>query len=409
MSAAARLFLFDDARARGWAPFSLTRPVGELLYGALALRARTEAALAASCEGHLCGDALAGFDEPGSAPALTRDEVPREGVRILLSSRAALHLGAPHRTLGESSRLVIAGETVGWVLPDGAPLPSDDVLAAPATAAEDDPAVELDGTVLGHPWDLMAGNAARLAADFEALWAGDTVDAPAGVHRIGDGALSLAEDAEVEPGVVLDLRNGPIRIEAGARVQGPARLTGPLYLGSGTVVLGGRVGTSSIGPVCKIHGEVADSVILGYVNKAHDGHLGHAVLGRWVNLGAFTTNSDLKNNYGTVRVTTSEGQVDTGLIKVGVFLGDHVKTGIGTLLNTGAVVGAGSNVFGGLMPPTFVPPFSWGAGADLSDFRLDRFLEVAERAMARRDVELTVGVREVLIRAWTSTRHHHVV
>ncbi len=163
------------------------------------------------------------------------------------------------------------------------------------------------------------------------------------------------------------------------------------------------MGTSSFGPVCLVRGEVAQSVFLGYVNKAHDGHIGHALLGRWVNLGAFTTNSDLKNNYRPVRVWTPEGDEETGLLKVGCFLGDHVKTGIGTVLNTGTVVGAGSNLFGGLMPPTVVPPFSWGMGPDLRDHRLGKFIETAERAMARRDQSLTDGVKRILREAWRST------
>jgi hypothetical protein len=123
-----------------------------------------------------------------------------------------------------------------------------------------------------------------------------------------------------------------------------------------------------------------------------------------VNLGAGSTNSDLKNNYGTVKVWSPDGEEDTGLIKVGCFLGDHVKTSIGTLLNTGTVVGAGTNVFGGAMPPTMVPPFSWGTGADLRDYRFDRFLEAAEASMARRGQTLTPGVRRVLAQAWQRTR-----
>ena len=126
-------------------------------------------------------------------------------------------------------------------------------------------------------------------------------------------------------------------------------------------------------------------------------------MGRWVNLGAYTTNSDLKNNYRSVRVWTPEGEVDSGLVKVGCFLGDHVKTGIGTMLNTGTIVGAGTNVFGGLMPPTAVPPFCWGAGRDFRDHRREKFLETAERVRARRGEELTPGVAEVLRIAWRET------
>ena len=127
-----------------------------------------------------------------------------------------------------------------------------------------------------------------------------------------------------------------------------------------------------------------------------------------MNLGAFTTNSDLKNNYGEVRVGSLGGPRTTGLMKVGCFLGDHVKTGIGTLFNAGTVVGAGSNIFGGVMPPTYVPPFSWGTGDDLTEYRLDKFLEVARMAMGRRDVILDSGTEETLRLAWEGTRQERV-
>jgi len=260
---------------------------------------------------------------------------------------------------------------------------------------------KLGGVLLEHPWSLVAANAERISRDVAALWPGEG-DAD-GAIRIGEDLVSLGEGAEIEPGVYADTRGGPVRLEAGVRVEGPARLVGPLYVGRDTKVLGGSVGTSSIGPVCIVRGEVADSVLLGFVNKAHDGYVGHAMLGRWVNLGAFTTNSDLKNNYRPVRVWTPDGDVDTGLLKVGCFLGDHVKTGIGTVLNTGSVVGAGSNVFGGVMPPSVVPPFSWGSGSDLGIHRCDQFLATAERVMGRRRQELTPGVRRILEEAWDAT------
>jgi len=344
---------------------------------------------------------LEGFDETDAAPVVDVSSVGSEDARVLLSSRAVpARLEAGGHL--DAARLTIDGATVGWIIPAGAPLPGEAVLLEPE-GDRGGPAIEVGGAVLGGPWDLVAGTPARIAADIRDLHANDD-HAPDGVIRIGRGALSLGEGAEVEPGVIVDTRNGPVRLESGARVEGPARLVGPLWIGHDSVVFGGPVGTSSIGPVCKVRGEVADSVLLGFVNKAHDGHLGHAMLGCWVNLGAGTVNSDLKNNYRTVRVWTPAGEEDTGLVKVGCFLGDHVKTGIGTMLNTGSVIGAGSNVFGGLMPPTVVPPFSWGAGSDLTEYRFDKFVETAEAAMARRNRQLTPGVRRVLTRAWESTR-----
>jgi len=393
------LYLFDDRRARTWAPFALTRPVGELRYGCLTTRERSERVLGLACAGHLADAALEGFDEPEAAPVVQADDVPPEATRILLSSRAVLDFQEPPEAQGPA-RLTLAGETVGWVVPPGRPLPPQAALLDP-TSDGHGPSVALAGEVLARPWSLVGGTPGRLVRDMAHLFPG--TDTPEGVVRFGEGALSLGEEAVVEPGVVVDTRQGPVRLDAGVRVEGPARLVGPLYVAAGSTILGGSVGTSSIGPVCKVRGEVADSVILGFVNKAHDGFLGHAMLGYWVNLGALTTNSDLKNNYGTIRMWTPDGALDTGLVKMGCLLGDHVKTGIGTLLNTGTVIGAGSNVFGGLMPPTVVPPFSWGAGGDLSKYRLDKLVDTAEAAMARRGRSLTPGARHILERAWRRT------
>jgi len=397
------LLLYDDAVGRDWAPFTLTRPVGELVYGCWTLRARAERVTGLTCAGHLTDPRLAGFEEPGAPPCHGPTAPGRApvGGAVLLSSRCVLDRGGadPLRDAVGPSRLVLTGgsgsETVGWIIPEGAPfaVPSDDAQAFPA--------VEVRGSLLDAPWTLVRDNPDRISRDVSDAF--DETGAPPGVHRVGGGAISLAPGAEIEPGVVVDLRGGPVRLEAGARVEGPARLVGPLHLGEGTVVFGGHVATSSIGPVCKVRGEIADSVLIGFVNKAHDGYLGHALVGRWVNMGALTTNSDLKNNYGPVTVWTPKGLTDTGLMKVGCFLGDHVKTGIGTVLNTGTVVGPGSNLFGGRMPPAFVPPFSWGEGADLTEYRLDKFLDSAERAMARRNIPLTPGMRAVLERAWADS------
>jgi UDP-N-acetylglucosamine diphosphorylase/glucosamine-1-phosphate N-acetyltransferase len=419
-----RLLLFDDRQARAWEPYTLTRPAGELRFGDATLRRRIERSLGVPCEGYLTAPPLAGWDEPGAPPVRTlADVAASDRTTVLLSSRVVLEpaSGLLDEVVAAGaeapSTVVVGGSTAGWVLPPGAALPAEEHLIDPssdprahATAVVSQPSeLSLPGSMLETPWALIRENPERLRRDGASHWRESAT--PKGVLRIGDYPLSLAPGAEIEQGVFVDLRSGPVRLEEGARVEAPARLVGPLHVDAGTVVFGGHVGTSSIGPVCKIRGEVADCVWMGYGNKAHDGYLGHALVGQWVNLGALTTNSDLKNNYGSVAVWTPEGRVDTGLLKVGCFLGDHVRTGIGTLLNTGTVVGTGSNVFGGAMPPWFVPPFSWGTGTDLMEYRLDKFLEGAERAMARRNVPLTPGVRSVLERAWQNSeglrRAHH--
>ena len=394
------LYLFEDRRARRWAPFSLTRPAGELLFGCLTLRERAEHIFGMKCQGHLSRHALVGFDEPDSAPTISLDEISEGTRQIIISSRAAPDF-QDIELPDEPAWITVNGIPAGWVLPPGTEPPSELALRDPSINPGYSKVLELQGEIIEYPWTLLAQNPARIQTDIETLWPQHSV--PDGSVLIGDGPVSLGSGAKVEPGVVFDTRHGPIRLAENTRVEGPARLTGPLFIGPESVIYGGRVGTSSIGPVCHLHGEVSDSVFIGFSNKSHSGYIGHSLVGRWVNLGAYTTNSDLKNNYGPVRVWTPEGYIDTGQIKVGCFLGDHVKTGIGMTLNTGTVVGAGSNLFGNVMPSSKVPAFSWGSGDHLARHRLPEFLATAKQVMARRKIELTPGVVRILEKAWERT------
>jgi UDP-N-acetylglucosamine diphosphorylase/glucosamine-1-phosphate N-acetyltransferase len=437
------LILFDDAVARRWHPFTTTRPAGELLFGIATLRSRAEYALGLECAGHLAAPELAGYHEPWAPPVLDTDALDGDGPDgpdsaaaafadanalddseglVFLSSRFV----AEPSSLPDQPALLVAGDrVVGCRLgpgqvppvaflsdPDGS-LSSDpagtDTGSAGSAAVRDLPRHPVDGRLVEHVWALMSGNADRVARD---LADADHAALPPDVHHIGDGPVSVGEGVEIAPGVVLDTRHGPIRLDDDVTVQPFTRLAGPAYVGPGSTLLGGPFEAVSIGPVCKVHGEIEASVILGYSNKAHDGFLGHAYLGMWVNLGALTTNSDLKNNYGTVRVWTPGGDVDTGSRKIGCFLGDHVKTAIGTLFNTGTVVGTGANVFpvpdagdgrpSPAMPPKYLPPFAWGR-ADTA-YGLDRFLDTARTVMGRRDVELTESQRDMLTRVWEAER-----
>ena len=173
-----------------------------------------------------------------------------------------------------------------------------------------------------------------------------------------------------------------------------------MFVGAGTRVLGGYMRGSVVGPECRVRGEVASSVFQGYANKAHDGFVGHSILGHWVNLGAGTTTSNLKNTYGLVRLTVEGEQIETGRLNVGTFFGDHAKTAIGTMLATGTVVSVGANVFGG-PAPKYVLPFAWGVGGET--MTEEGFLRVAERVLARRAVDWTEARRESLRRTYVRT------
>ncbi len=399
------LYMFDDQSAREWAPFTLTRPAGELMFGCLLLRERAARFWGEACAGHLTNPALEGFHEPGAPPVIPFDDlgVGAEEPVILFSSRAVPDIGAPAPSKSPAT-LMMDGQVVGWILPADGPSPSERDLFEPESVGLDLPPVEVSGRVLDAPWELMSGNGDQVSADIPALFPESRFNLPDGVHCTGAGRISLGSNVHLEAGVHLDATEGPIRLSDGARVLAFTRLAGPAFVGPASTLLGGAFQKVGIGPVCKIRGEVESSVFLGYGNKAHDGYLGHAYIGKWVNLGALTTNSDLKNNYGTIRVPTPRGLVDTGLVKLGCLMGDHVKTGIGTLLTTGTVVGAGSNLFGGLMPPKSVPAFSWGVGQELEEYDLDKFLEVAERVMARREIALTPESRALLRKAWERSR-----
>jgi UDP-N-acetylglucosamine diphosphorylase / glucose-1-phosphate thymidylyltransferase / UDP-N-acetylgalactosamine diphosphorylase / glucosamine-1-phosphate N-acetyltransferase / galactosamine-1-phosphate N-acetyltransferase len=402
------LILFDDETSRGWEPFALTRPSGELRFGALAQRRRAERVFGARCVAHLGADHLEGFAEGDSPPVLRYDAAPAEGDRLFLSARAVPGWGSGETwraRRGGAGAVLVDGEVAGWFAPEGSPAPDPEFFSDPPRILDRTGAVELEGRMIGAVWELMSGTPAQVAADVAALFPAPAAPAlPEGVYRLGEHPVVLGTGVRIEPCVVLDTREGPVWLDDGAEVRAHTRLAGPAYVGRGSIVLGGPLEAVSIGDVCRIRGELAESVTLGWVNKAHDGHIGHAYLGAWVNLGAETTNSDLKNNYGTVRVWTPAGEVDTGEIKIGSFIGDHVKTGIGLLLNTGTVVGAGSVLDGAALPPTHVPPFSWGTGSELTEYRIDRFLEVARRAMARRDVDLTEAAAAQLRRAHTRAR-----
>jgi UDP-N-acetylglucosamine diphosphorylase/glucosamine-1-phosphate N-acetyltransferase len=301
--------------------------------------------------------------------------------------------------------VIIDGEVAGWFAPDGTPAPGPEFFDSPPTILDRTGAVELEGRMIGPVWELMSGNPDQVSIDVAALFPDAAFGpVPQGSHQFGGHALVLGNGVHIEPCVVFDTTAGPIWLDDGVTVRAFTRLAGPAYVGRNSQILGGSLEQVSIGEVCRIRGEFAESVCLNYVNKAHDGHIGHAYLGAWVNLGAETTNSDLKNNYGPVRLWTPEGDKDTGEIKIGCFLGDHVKTGIGLLLNTGTVVGAGSNLYGALLPPRYVPPFSWGTGEDLTAYRVDKFLDVAGRAMARRKVTLSESAAGQLRRAWEASR-----
>jgi len=387
------LVFLDDAAAADFQPFALTRPCCELRVGALLVRQRWEMATGMSTRGFVGAPHLTHFSEPGAASFLS-DQIPVGS--ILVNSRCAVALQALDTRADAWS---CEGRVAAVRL--RSPMNANDIArdGALESLAESGNQVAIEGRWLDNIWDMVRLLPELLAADVPVLGA-RAETAPLGeVTTIGSHRVFVERGATVEPMVLFDATAGPILVRRGATIQAFTRLVGPCVIGEGSIVNGGRVASSSIGEHCRVHGEVSVSIFTGHANKGHDGFIGHSVLGRWVNLGAGTTNSNLKNNYGDVALWTPRGLERTGMQFLGSFLGDHAKTAILTRLTTGAVVGAGANVYGTGMTPRYVPPFAWGLdGSDV--WELGAFLDTAERAMKRRDVPLTESARRQITAAW---------
>lgn len=268
------------------------------------------------------------------------------------------------------------------------------------------PALVVDARFVSHPWNLFEWNAEAIAIDLSSLRGVADGD----VHRAAcleqPDRIVIATGASVGPFAVLDARSGPIVVGPGARVGAHTVVTGPCVIGRGTQLLGGVVSRSTFGPECRIAGEVEETVWQGYGSKRHHGFVGHSAIGEWVNLGALTTTSDLKNNYGPVRVFVDGAEVDSGSRKVGSIVGPHVKTGIGTLLPTGASVGTGANVFGGgRFVPKRMPSFAWWDGETTREHELEKMLATARIAYSRRDRTLTPADEDAIRALFADTAH----
>ncbi len=255
---------------------------------------------------------------------------------------------------------------------------------------------QVDVKMISYPWELIKHNGDQLRADFETLKKARKRKTVAkkfpGVHILNSKNVYIGKGTVIKPGVVIDAENGPVYIGHNVHIMPFSTIIGPSYIGDHTIVkVGAKIYQDcSIGPVCKIGGEIEATILHSYSNKQHDGFLGHSYLGAWVNCGAGTVTSDLKNNYSTVKVYVNGEPVDSGMQFVGVTIGDHSKTAINSTFNTGTVIGVSSNVFGTGFPPKYVPSFSWGAaGETFTTYNIEKALNVAGKVMTRRKIDLS--------------------
>ncbi len=397
------LLLYEDARWERLAPLTDLVPVPGLRFGASTLGARWLAAL---------GLPLLGIEGRPAVLAAWREPMdfavrPGADDEVLAVNAAALP--------GGWVTALVAGGAPALIVTDDEPVAARlrfrdvETLLGAGSAFEARlierglARIEVAATVVRWPWDLMMHSVAAIEADLgpRAGRIAGAVDANAAL--LERGRITVEPGAEVEPFAVLDARGGPILIGRDALVRAHSVIEGPCVIGAGSQVLGGVVRRSTVGPHCRLAGEIEETVWQGRANKRHHGFVGHSVVGDWVNLGALTTTSDLKNNYGPVRVWAGGAERESGSNKVGSIIGAHVKTGIGTLLPTGCSIGTGSNLFGGgRFAPKRVPSFSWWDGTRGIEHRLDAFLKTAGIAMSRRN-HAFAPLEEALLRALFET------
>ncbi|MBK9492368.1 MAG: GlmU family protein [Haliscomenobacter sp.] len=390
------VILFDSEVREQLLPLTFTRPVGDLRVGALTIREKWEKWLNAKVS-FITQDYLASkfpIDYGDENIVINGSVMPSDRLIRLIRQMEF------NEAYLKGEELIVAKldrEQLEKLIHD------EDIDQLHVYDIEDTPFLKID-----HPWDIFMHNAAALEEDFQLLTQGrDSQPLSESNRIIGDPArIFLEEGAKVE-GVSLNTVDGPIYVGKNAEIMEGSLIRGGLALGeSAQIKMGTRLyGSNSFGPWSRIGGEVVNSVVQGYSNKAHDGFLGHSVIGEWCNIGADTNTSNLKNTYEEVRIWNyPTGQfLPTGVQFCGVIMADHVKVGINSMLNTGTVIGVGANIFGAGFPRAFVPSFAWGGAAGFTTFQLDKAFETAEAMMQRRGKEFDISERLILLRAFEDT------
>ena len=407
------IWLYDDARARGFEPFALTRPVSSMLAGTRRVRDRWATVFEAASTVAVTSDHLMGLDDASSGEP-PRTEIPAGSV--IINARCIPVSGVLEYVVDAGPAVWQCASRVAAVRTNRT-IPVSELADGARSLEEIAPVVSTHGEIAGwwvdEPWDFLRWLPAQLDDDIMRIARGalgggvvtNFESPPEHAVVLGEYPVCVLSGVTIEPYVVLDATAGPILIDRRASIHAFTRLVGPCYIGEGSTLMGGALRGSAIGPVCKVRGEVSATIFLGYGNKGHEGFVGHSCVGEWANLGAGTTTSNLKNTYGSVSLHTPAGVRETGMQFLGTLFGDHAKTGIGVRLTTGTILGAAANIYGSPMPPKLVPPFAWGDAAPYRVWDIEKFLVVAERVMGRRNIVMTPAMRRALVgafeRRWT--------
>ncbi len=386
--------LFDDYSRNNLLPFTYTKPVCEIRIGILTIKEKWEKQLKT---------AVSYFTQEYLS---TRFKLISAGDNILINGKISpnAELLALISGLENNSAIKHGNDLIAYRTDSVKGFDAEAILK---TATQ----VDVNYISVKDLWDIFSKNGAAIKEDFEAVTRGRSSQSLSSSNKvIGDKAAIFLEEGAVVEAAILNTNAGPIYIGKNAEVMEGSIVRGPFSLGEHSALkLGTKIyGPTTVGPHSKVGGEVNNSVIFGYSNKGHDGFLGNSVIGEWCNLGADTNNSNLKNNYGNVKLYNykKDTMIDTGLQFCGLMMGDHSKCGINTMFNTGTVVGVGANIFGGGFPPTHIPSFSWGGAEGMETYKLDKMLETAQRVYERRSVNVTPEEKDILENVFKQTEKY---
>ena len=391
--------IFDDGKRSNFFPITFTHSTSDLRVGILKLRQRISSYFELSETNVIVSSELEAIYKERHKDWKV-NEIPIEET-IFINSRIKIDENSKKAILDlQKDECLIKNDTILAVrcIPDKKIISSENLNSQFPNSKRIE---NLDINCWEYLWELIGENADYIKRDFNDIFydkdnyfeteLGTTVMNPYNVW-IGDGTV-------IKPGVVIDATDGPVVIDENVTIMSNAVIIGPAYIGKGsTIKVGAKIyeGTS-IGPKCKIGGEVEETIFQGYTNKQHDGFLGHSYLGEWINLGADTNNSDLKNNYGTISMYfyPQKKKIDSKNHFLGVIIGDHSKTGINSTINTGTVIGIGCSLFGADLIKNHVPSFNIGTGAKLVEYFLDEFIETAVLVKKRRGLKFSESEKEL--------------
>jgi UDP-N-acetylglucosamine diphosphorylase/glucosamine-1-phosphate N-acetyltransferase len=365
--------LFDSSVRNSLLPFTFTRPVADIRIGVLTIREKWEKFL--------------GFTTTSITEEYLEAKYPmvelEENVLINASFLPTKSLVEQVRNLSENQAIFKGEEVIAFFTSDT----QEDV---DFTLYKQ---IECSGDVLQlkNTWDIFSLNDKAIKADYDLITQGRTsAPIPEGVHAINKENIFIEEGATISFSS-LNASTGPIYIGKDSEIMEGCLVRGPFALCEYSILkMGAKIyGATTVGPYCKVGGEVNNSVLFGFSSKGHEGFLGNSVLGEWCNVGADTNTSNLKNNYAEVKLWDyhTERFTNTGLQFCGLMMGDHSKCGINTMFNTGTVIGVSANIFGSGFPRNFIPSFSWGGAAGFTTYQLNKVIEVAKVVMKRRELD----------------------